>query len=512
MLIEAQEREESRIAVLSEGVLEELYIERSSQTQTLGNIYKGRVVNVEPALQAAFVNIGLEKNAFLHASDILLDRAGQIPLLGVEPTTGEVRRQDSIDIERALRPNQEILVQVTREPVGNKGPSVTTDISLPGRFLVLMPGSSHIGVSRKIVDETERERLKKLIHQIEIPANVGCIVRTAAEGITKRDLIHDLRYLTKLWEATVPTIKSQPAPCLVYQESDLVTRTIRDLFSPEIEEVLVDSEEVHDKARDFFMAIQPGYARRLKLYKGNVPLFHKYRVEEQIELAYKRRIYLPSGGSIVIDQTEAMATIDVNSGRLTEEQDPEELAFRTNIEAVPEIARQIRLRDLGGLIVIDFIDMRTAEHRRKVEGAMLSALRRDRTRTRALRMSAFCLVQITRQKIGPGLRGAIFQRCPSCDGTGYVKRLESTAHFALRRIAFALNRKGLEALEVRAFPTVALYLLNERRTRLAELENQYGKRVTIIADSSLRPDAVEFYSAAPDGQKTLLWGPSSSEH
>lgn len=506
MLIEAQEQEESRIAVLSEGTLEELYIEPASRAQLLGNIYKGRVVNVESALQAAFVDVGLEKNAFLHASDALLDENGRVPLLGAESKV--LHRSDSIELERVLRPNQEILVQVTRNPVDNKGASITTDISLPGRFLVLVPAHRYIGISRKVHDEKERERLKKLVHQLDLPKSVGLIVRTAAQGATKRELVRDLRYLVRLWEAICNEVRTTPAPAPVYQESDLVTRTIRDLFTPEIEEILVDSEEIYTKAREFFLTVQPSYARRLKLYRGNVPLFHKYRVEEQIELAYKRRIFLSSGASIVIDQTEAMSSIDVNSGRLTEEQDPEELAYRVNKEAVPEIARQIRLRDLGGLIVVDFIDMRLLRHRRDVESAMFRELRRDRARSRALRMSAFCLIQITRQKIGPGLRGTIFQPCPLCEGGGYIRRLESTAHFALRRIQFALNRRGLEALEVRTHPDVALYLLNERRGRLSELEQRYKKQVNVVAKPTLKPDSVEFYSIS-GGEKSLLWGPSS---
>ncbi|HJO47783.1 MAG TPA: Rne/Rng family ribonuclease, partial [Candidatus Scalindua sp.] len=405
MLINVVEPEESRIAILEDGVLEELYIERFSREQIAGNIYKGRIVNVEPSIEAAFVNIGISRNGFLHVSDVKNYRRNGEEQSDSDSTAKT--KENKSRIKTLISPDQEVLVQVIKEGIGDKGPSLTANVSIPGRFLVLMPDSNLVGVSRKIIDEVERARLKEIIEELKPPPNLGLIVRTAGVNQTKRELSRDFNYLRKLWKVIEKKEKKAEIPSVIYQESDLVIRTIRDIFSIDIDEIIIDSEAVFKKIRYFLRLIMPSCVRKLKLYKENEPLFHKYNIEKEIEKINKREVRLPRGGSIVIEQTEALVAIDVNSGKYREESDPEKTAFKTNLKAAKEIARQVRLRDIGGVIIVDFIDMKEEGHMRAVEKVMEEALKRDRARKKMLKISKFGIIQMTRQRIRPSLKSVI---------------------------------------------------------------------------------------------------------
>jgi ribonuclease E len=371
-------------------------------------------------------------------------------------------------------------VQVTKESLGKKGPALSCQISLPGRYLVLMPFLAKRGVSRKIEDEAERKRLKDLLEALPSPAGLGLIVRTAGAERRKTDLLRDLRYLLRVWGAVERDRRRAKAPSPLYLETELVVRTMRDLFTPEIETVWVDTPEAVRKAREFFRLAMPRYESRVKLYDEPEPIFQKFQVERELARVVDPRVPLESGGGIVIDQTEAMVAIDVNSGRFTDAPDAEETAFRINREAAAEIARQIRVRDLGGLIVVDFIDMRLEKHRREVERVFRESLRRDRARLSVLRMSRFCLVEITRQRMRPALASVQTDACPSCGGTGRLVNRDTLAVRILRQLRFHLPKEHVLRAEVHAHRDAAFFLLNEKRSRLLEIEQEAGKRVSVL--------------------------------
>ncbi len=500
MLINVVEPEECRIAILEDHTLEELYIERISRGQVVGNVYKGKIMNVEPSLEAAFVDVGLKRNGFLHVSEV------------IEPSTEEAEpgeeghrhRMTNKRIQTLLSPGQEVLVQVTKEAVGEKGPSLTTDISLPGRFLVLMPYARKHGISRKIVEESERQRLRQVIEELNHPTNMGLIVRTAGANQIKRELSKDLHYLLRLWKAVEERNKTTTATALIYQESDLVTKTIRDIYSTDIQEIIVDSEATYEKARDFLGQIMPKAEKGVKLYKKEEPLFHKYNIEQEIERIIQKKIPLRHGhgGSLVIEQTEALVAIDVNSGRFKAGADPEETAFRTNMEAAKEVVRQIRLRDLGGVIIIDFIDMLEEGHNRAVEKTMLENLKRDKARTKMLKMSRFGIIELTRQRLRPSLRDVLYENCSTCRGTGYTKTVESLSLEVMREIKSVLGHPELKTIEVEADPRVSQHLLNQKRRQLSELEESYHKRILInsIQMDGLKPGTVQIRYLKADGQ------------
>lgn len=482
MLINAVEPEECRIAILENNVLEELYIERSSREQIAGNIYKGRVVNIEPSIEAAFVDIGLKKNGFLHASDVLIPSENGSQASDID-AHGKPHREFR-KIRDLLHPGKEVLVQVTKVSIGTKGPSLTTFISLPGRFLVLTPDVPRHGVSRKIASDEERQRLKKILAGLNPPANVGFIIRTAGEQQTKKEIHKDFHYLLKLWKNIEKRTKDAKAPATIYQESDLVIRAIRDIFSTNIREIIVDTEAVYERTRDFLRMIMPKSEKLLTLYSEDKPLFHKYNIEQEIEEINCRKIRLPRGGSIVIEQTEALVAIDVNSGKFKEECDPEETAFKTNLKAAKEIARQIRLRDLGGVIVIDFIDMRTESHVHAIEKVITDALKRDKARTKMLKMSKFGTIELTRQRIRSSLRDVLFEECKFCGGTGYAKTVESLCLNAMRDLKFAIHSPQIAKIEVVANPAVANYLQNQKRKQMIEIEESYNKKIHIFSTSN----------------------------
>lgn len=487
MLINVGEPEETRIAISEGGRLEEFYIESTRPGLHVGDIIKARVVNIEPAIQAAFLDCGEPRNAFLHVSEVM---PGLTATSAHGQAAGKSRRRRP-PIQKILRKGAEIPVQVSKGALGGKGPSVTTYISLPGRYLVLMPGISRRGISRKIEDPTTRERLKKLLAELQLPRDRGFIIRTAGASLTKQQVRRDSSYLLRLWHAVENRIKKASAPAVIYRESDLAIRAVRDLFAPEIKEIIIDSEPVYRRVRDFLKIVMPRYTRCARLYTDTSPLFHRYGLEEEIEKIYQREVKLPIGGSVVLESTEALVAVDVNSGKFRSEKDPELAALKVNLAAAEEIARQIRLRDLGGVIICDFIDLEKEEHRRRVERAFTEALKKDRARTRTLRISSFGIIEMTRQRLRPAVKTISYQNCPCCGGTGMVKAPESMGVSVLRQIKAQLAKPGLLALEIKVNPQVESYLQNHKRVELSQLEVTSAKKINILADSNLRIDDLQ---------------------
>jgi len=478
MLINVAESEECRVAVVDDGSLEELYIERISLSRLVGNIYKGRVVNIESAIQAAFVDIGTGRNGFLHISDLHPRYFGS-----GQPSVEVIGRRKALNerrpIQSCLHKGDEVVVQVTKEGMNSKGPTLSTYLALPGKYLVMMPWMEKYGVSHKIEDEQERLRLRQILDEVHPPKGAGFIIRTAGEGSSKKDILNDLRYLRRLWTAIEKRLDKTRAPAELYQESDLVIRTLRDVFNSDITQIVCDSENVTRRIREFLSIVTPRFKQRVVYYDGQVPLFHKYKIEQEITKVQSRSVPLKSGGSIVVEQTEALVAIDVNSGRYRQHQDAELTAFKTNLDAAKEIARQLRLRDLGGLIICDFIDMRSEKHRREVEKTFRLAVEPDRARSRVLRISRFGIVEMTRQRMRPSLQSSTYLACPNCAGTGYVKSHESAAIEIIRLVNLAAAKADAKRIELFVSPEVADYLQNEKRTVIAHIEQTNDKRIVI---------------------------------
>jgi len=476
MLINAQDPEESRMVIVEDGVLAELIVETSLPVPARGNIYKAKIVNIEPSLQAVFVDYGESRDGFLPFSEIHPHYYASS-----QKKEGESRPR----VQEAIRRNQEVLVQMERGEMGTKGAAMTTYISLPGRYLVLMPGSDGGGISRKIEGEKERRKIKEIVHDLEVPPGMGVIVRTAGLDRAKTDLSKDLHYLLRLWDTIQAKSEKSSVPALIYEERDLVIRSIRDYFTADIEEVLIDSKEVFNQAKEFFRSIMPRYQNKLKLYGEKRPLFSKYELEKQLETIFERRVPLKSGGSVVIDPTEALVSVDVNSGRATQGRGMEETALRTNLEAAEEIARQLRLRDLGGLVVIDFIDMYERKHNQEVERCLRNALKRDKARVEVSRISRFGLLELSRQRIRSALSEKALVPCENCEGTGLVKSTESAALTVLRQVRAGLARGGCTRVRVELPDEVATYLLNQKREELFRLEKIYGLKLQIAGQPGL---------------------------
>jgi ribonuclease E len=483
MLINVAESEECRVAVMESGSLEELYVERASLTRYVGNIYKGRVVNVEPAIQAVFVDFGVGKNGFLHISDLhpryfAGKTATEMEAIGKRRSLEERR-----PIQSCMHKGDEVVVQVTKEGINTKGPTLSTYIALPGKYLVMMPWMEKSGVSHKIEDEQERQRLRKIFEDSNPPPGVGFIIRTAAQGASKRDIQSDMKYLRRLWSAIEKRIAGTKAPADLYQESDLVIRTLRDVVNTDISRIICDSEPMVRRIRDFLSIASPRLRQRVTYYDGKEPLFHKYKIEQEIEKVNARSVPLKGGGSIVIEQTEALVAIDVNSGRFRKHQDAEQTAFKTNLEAAKEIARQLRLRDMGGLIICDFIDMRSDKHRREVEKAFRLAMKSDRARSRVLRISSFGVVEMTRQRMRPSLQSSTYLACPACGGSGYVKSHESCAIELIRMLNLAASKEQIKKVELFVSPEVSEYLQNIKRAAISQIEQSRNKQVVIHASA-----------------------------
>jgi ribonuclease E len=476
MLINATHPEENRVAIVEDGILTELDIEVAGREQTRGNIYKGLVVRVEPGLQAAFVDYGGDRFGFLQMGEIH-------PNYFKSYETGN-EGKGRPRITDILHRGQELLLQVVKEERGTKGAALTTFLSLPGRYMVLMPDSDTKGVSRKIEEEGPRKALKSAMASLDLPENLGYIVRTAGIGQSKEELKRDFDYLRRVNDNIQALAKKVKAPALIYKESNLVIRCIRDYFSADTDEVLVDDPEVFQEAKDFFQQVMPEYARLVKLHQERRPIFSRYQIEEQIETISKNKVPLPSGGSIVIDSTEALVAVDVNSGKMSGESGVEATAFRTNMEAAVEVGRQLRLRDLGGLIVIDFIDMRDRKHIREIEKQVAAALKDDKARVTVGRISQFGLLELSRQRIKAILAEGTFLPCPHCQGSGQVKSPEAQAIAFLRKLQAAAAKGQVGRIEGEVPLDVATYLLNNKREELLGMERRHN--LTILVKG--RPD------------------------
>ncbi len=506
MLINAED-EECRIAVIENGQLEELYLERTSLASHIGNIYKGRVTNVEKSIQAAFVDFGLPKQGFLHVSDVhsqYFPSQKSVSSESIEPVGRKKSRRERPPIQNCLKRGQEIVVQVIKEGVGTKGPTLSSYISLAGRFLIIMPGMRRAGVSRKIEDEEDRRQLKDLLESLKPPKDYGFIVRTAGLGRSKRDIRADLNYLMRLWQAVDKRVKNEQAPCELYRESDLVIRTIRDVFSSDIAQIITDSADVAARIRDFLKAAMPRSLRKVKLYEGSKPLFHHYKIESEIDKIHNRHVTLPSGGSLVIDQTEAFVAIDVNSGKSRSHGNAEAMAYNTDKEAALEIARQLRLRDLGGLIICDFIDMLNANHRRDVERVLREAMKNDRAHSKCLRMSQFGIIEMTRQRLRPSLSSSVYEECPHCNGAGLVKSAQSVTLDAMRALKIVLNHDDVATVTLSLSPSAAHHLQNTNRQWLAQLEESSRRTITIVPDQACGQDEFKFNCQNARGSKVAV--------
>jgi len=498
-LISVTPGEECRIALTRDGRLEEIFIERASAESHVGNIYKGRVTNVEPSIQAAFVDFGLNKNGFLHISDIVPqyfpDHNGELEEIG-----RKTPRRDRPPIQKCLRRGQEVIVQITKEGIGTKGPTLTTYISVPGRFLVMMPGMNRLGVSRRIEEDEDRRKMREILNQLELPKGMGFILRTAGLDRTRRELQQDLNYLMRLWKTVTEKIKNDRAPATLYQESDLAIRTVRDTLEADIERVIIDDQATAQKVRDFLAIAMPNAAEKVQVYSSPEPLFYRYGIESEIDKLHGRHVPLPSGGSLVIDSTEALVAIDVNSGKYREQDDAEETARRINLEAAEEIARQLRLRDLGGVIVCDFIDMRMEKNRREVEKSLREALKRHKERAKILRMSRFGMIEMTRQRTRPSISRSLHQDCPHCQGRGMVKSPETTMLDVMRMLQLAVHRENIHQIEVQVCSEVAFQLQNRKRRAIHELESRTNKTITVRACVGFGLDRVDYVCTDARGQ------------
>ncbi len=468
--------QETRVAVVENGMLQEVHIERERKRGLVGNVYKGRVCRVLPGMQAAFVDIGLERTAFLHASDVMAGTGEG----GVEEEGPSV--PDTITA--LLREGQDVLVQVVKDPLGTKGARLTTHISIPSRFLVFMPATAHTGVSQKIEEEAERQRLKAVIRQVSGDfAPGGYIVRTVAEGTTEEALHADIRFLHKLWNAIQERLASEQVGALVHEDMPLVMRTMRDLVGTEIEKVRIDSRETFQKVHKFASKFIPELAERIEYYPGERPIFDIYGVEDEIQKALERKVQLKSGGHLVIDQTEAMTTVDVNTGAFVGHRNLEETIFKTNLEAAQAIARQLRLRNLGGIIIIDFIDMRDQEHRRQVLRALEKSLDRDHAKTHISEVSNLGLVEMTRKRTRESLEHILCEACPTCNGRGSLKTAETACYEIFREILREARAYDTSQLLVLASQEVVDMMLDEESTSVAELEEFIGKTIRFQAES-----------------------------
>jgi ribonuclease E len=500
MLINSMTGQECRIVTLNDSVMEELYVERASNASRVGNIYKGRVTNIEPSIQAAFIDFGLYKNGFLHISDLTSDHfpKGKGSSEGVGRKTAH---RDRPPIQECLKRGQEVVVQMTKEGIGTKGPTMTTYLSIPGRLLVMMPGMKRLGVSRKVEDEELRARAKESLSQLELPSDMGFIVRTAGVDRPKREMQRDLNYLLRLWKSTSQLIKTAKAPLEIYRESDLIIRTLRDAYSTDISRIVCDNPEVTIKVRDFLKVATPRTKTKIELYTGSAGLFHDMGIDEEIDKINSRRVDLPSGGSLVIDPTEALVAIDVNSGRSRGHNDAEATAFNTNMEAARAIGRQMRMRDLGGVIVMDFIDMRSEKNRRAVEKELKDVMKGDRAKNRVLRINSFGILQMTRQRLGPPLKQSYYRNCPHCDGLGMVKSEESQALVVMRLLARASGNADVTEINITCPPQVAHYLANYQRRDVIQLEEQTQKTIIITADREMTGDDVRIDCVNARGSK-----------
>ncbi|MDR3135738.1 MAG: Rne/Rng family ribonuclease, partial [Deltaproteobacteria bacterium] len=490
IIINAADPEECRVAMLDgEGRLQEYYTESNTKQPILSNIYKGVIQNIEPSLQAVFVNFGNDRNGFLQLCDIH-------PEYFLDPDATPYNAK----VSTCFRKGQPVLVQVLKEPTLMKGAALTTYIGLAGRFVVLTPGKDIVGVSRKIESDRERARLRAITEELPVPPGVSYIVRTVAEGRTASELAEDLYQVYNLWEDIRHQGQVVPAPSLVYREQDLAIKILRDHFTADIKEILVDDLGTFKKVDEYVRSIAPNQHKIVKFHKEKRPIFAKHQLEEQLGTIYQNSVKLKGGGSIVITPTEALVSIDVNSGKGTKEGNLEDTAFNTNLEAADEVARQLRLRDLGGLVVVDFIDMKEESHRREVEHRIREASKTDKAKRDFGNISKFGLLEMTRQKLRPSIDSGSYVPCPHCQGRGQVKTSESSSLAFIRQVTHLVSKGGLGEIKGKLYPDAANYLLNHKRQELANLEERYKVKILVSGDSSIPPGQFDIETSRKEAE------------
>ena len=499
MLINYDPGGECRVAIVENGRLEEFFSESTTQVSRVNNIYVGKVTNVEPAIQAAFVDFGVEDNGFLHVSDLHPQYFPGENADTTERVGKKIPRRSRPPIQECLKRGQEVVVQVLKEGVGTKGPTLTSYLSIPGRYIVMMPDMDRVGVSRKEEDDEKRREAKEVLNSLELPEGFGFILRTAGMGRTKIELKRDLAYLQRLWKDMVKRRRAGRRPRLLYSESDLLVRSIRDLLTAEVTSVTIDHEPAVRRAASFLKIVAPRTQAKLIQYTGKAPIYHAFGIQDQIETIHSREVPLPSGGRLVIDEAEALVAIDVNSGKSRSARDAETNAYRTNLEAVDEICRQLRLRDLGGLVVNDLIDMRFASHRKEIENRFKDRFRHDRARTTVLPISQFGILELTRQRMRGSQESLHFSACTSCRGRGLLQRPESVAARALRQLTDVLDRDKIARVELVVSPRVAGALLSQSRAAMTRLELSSGKQMDVRVSETLPPDRVTIYAYDESG-------------
>jgi ribonuclease G len=484
---------ETRVAVTEDGKLEEFNIERTTEERLVGSIFKGKVRNLEDGLKAAFVDIGFEKNAFLHYWDIVPNQFDS----GVEIVEREGRRPQrpkitQKDIPRLYPPGSEIIVQVTKGPISTKGPRITTNLVLPGRYLVLLPNSDQSGISRKIESQEERKRLKKILRELAIPDGMGVIMRTAGEGQQLRYFVRDLALLLEEWRGIQDRMKSQPMATCVFQEPDLIERTVRDFLTEDVERIVVDNQKAYDRMREMISRISKRSANKIKFYTEAQPIFDRFNISKQLENTFSRQVHLKSGGYIVIDETEALVAIDVNTGRHKGNRDQEATILKVNLEAAEEITRQLRLRNMGGLIVLDFIDMKGRRDQQQVYSRMKDGLRRDKAKTHILPISQLGLMEMTRQRHSESVRSAVYDDCPYCKGRGKVKSVVTMSVEIQRKLQEILKKRTRDEsdfqLRIVVHPTVLDRLRTEDEKHLIEMEKRYFGKLSFRADTGMHAE------------------------
>ena len=479
ILIDAKYPEEKRVAILEGDRLVDFYVELTAKEHLRGNIYKGRIARIEPSLQAVFVDFGQKKHGFLQVREIMPEYCN---------TEGKGKKSR---IQEIFHKGQELLVQVEKDERETKGASLTTYISIPGRYIVMMPGQERVGISRKIGDKRDRDRLKEIFGKLHLPENMGFILRTAGIDKTAEDISNDLNYLTKLWAEIRKEADAQKAPALIYKEQDIAIRTVRDYLTSDVDEVLVDDQETVRNIKSFLRRTLPGRRINVKYYKDKRPIFDLHNLEGQIAGISERFVHLPSKGYLVIDRTEALTAMDVNSGRSRKEKNIEQTALKTNLEAADEAARQLRLRDLGGLVVIDFIDMESGKNRRQVEARLKTALLADKAHTDITGISRFGIVEMTRERMRTAYFESTYKQCPMCAGEGVLKTDEVLALTAYRDIHMKASRGGLKSIDCRLPVTSANYLLNAKRDGIVKMEKDFKIKISITGEPSILPGQYE---------------------
>jgi ribonuclease G len=477
---------ETRIALLESGHIAELYIERNRELGIVGNIYRGRVIRVLPGMQAAFVDIGLEKAAFLYVADVLDEMEAVEHYVEVGHRHEQYNDENNDErpplppIEELLQEGQEVLVQVAKEPIGTKGARITSHISLPGRNLVYMPTVDHVGISRRIENEEERERLRHLLDVMR-PAGTGFIVRTAAESREGEELKADMDYLVSLWEQISEQCEGKGAPCLIHSDLDVTSKVLRDILTEDVSRIIVDSPVEHNKIGRFLDTFMPGHNFTVEQYHGSEPIFDSFGLEVEIARALGRKVWLKSGGYIIIEQTEALTAVDVNTGRFVGKHNLEDTILKTNLEAVKEVAFQLRLRNIGGLIIIDFIDMEKEAHREKVHASLEEVLKNDKSKTNILKISELGLVEMTRKRVRESIGRTLCEACPYCDGKGYVKSRTTTVYEIFRELQREMGPAPGYRMTLLVHPDIASLLYDDERHGIEELEKKFEKQITINA-------------------------------